>query len=348
MHDSRTVKNILIIKWGALGDMVASTPAIKSVREAFPYSKIILVTNKLMRQIIPENSIVDELYIDEKIDDRGIKGMIAVIKTAIKLRRKKIDIAVNLRWTSDRCAFLTFLCGAKTRVSSGPQGLMSLYTIKVNHPTGRYHEIFRNLDIVKALGVSVNPENHYVFILDEERNFAGTFLNTYKNSKENTIVIHPGASKANRAWNPSRFAEIASILVNKYQVNVIVTWGKNEFDIAEIVKGNNSKIILAPETKSIGQLAAIINNSSLFISNCTGPMNIAVAVKTPVIALLGSSDATDWGPYGQNHRVIKSPLVLEHYSDEDERKAFDMIEVDAVWAVVEKRMRELYPMLSLE
>jgi ADP-heptose:LPS heptosyltransferase len=79
----------------------------------------------------------------------------------------------------------------------------------------------------------------------------------------------------------------------------------------------------------------------MFISVCTGPMNVANAVRTPIVALLGSTDPLDWSPYGEIHRTIKSPLVLQYYTDDDERKAFEEITMDSVWNVVEKRWNEL-------
>ena len=70
-------------------------------------------------------------------------------------------------------------------------------------------------------------------------------------------------------------------------------------------------------------------------------MNVAVAVDTNVIAILGSSDPLDWGPYGSKHRIIKSPLLLDSYSDEDEERAMDQIEISSVWETVEKRWLEI-------
>jgi len=70
-------------------------------------------------------------------------------------------------------------------------------------------------------------------------------------------------------------------------------------------------------------------------------MNVAVAVRTPVVALLGSSDPTDWGAYGKLYTNIKSPLILEHYSDEDERKAMEMLTVENVWKILESKLNKI-------
>lgn len=334
--------NILIIKWGALGDLITSTVAIKAVRYNFPDARITLLTNPLMKQIIPPGFLVDEhISINtnrNKVEDSVLKQL----WTVAKLRKRKFDLVINLRWTSERAALIAYLSGAKERMSSGPKKMLNLYTIKIDHPIGRYHEIHRNLDIVKALGIIVKDENPVVYISDADNKFAEEYFRKNNLTKEKTFCIHPGASRAIRAWLPERFAEIGRRLVEKYDSNIMITWGKGEEKLAEKVEGLIEKnSFIAPQTKSIGELAAIIQNCKMFLSNCTGPMNVAVAVRTPVIALLGSSDPTDWGAYGNDHINIKSPLLLDHYTDETEQKAMEAISVENVWNVVLKRWKEL-------
>jgi ADP-heptose:LPS heptosyltransferase len=335
-------KNILIIKWGALGDLIASTPAIKTVRENFPESKITLLTNPLMVQIIPPGFLVDEHILINTNRNKVVDSIFKQLWTVFKLRKREFDLAINLRWTSERAALIAYLSGASESVSSGPKQMMNLYTTKINHPMGRYHEIHRNLDIVKAISAKVNDETPVVYVSEENKKFADDFFQKNNLHKEKTFCIHPGASRKIRAWMPERFAEIGTRLSEKYKTKILITWGKGEKELAEGVKnliGANS--IIAPETKSIGELAAIIQNCKMFLSNCTGPMNVSVAVKTPVIALLGSSDPIDWGAYGNKHINIKSPLMLDHYTDEAERKAMEAITVENVWNVVSKRWEEL-------
>lgn len=338
----KNFKRILIIKWGALGDLVAATSAIKAVRDNFPKARITLLTNPLMKQLIPPGFLVDEHIIVITNRNKVKDSLFKQILIALKLRRIKFDLAINLRWTSERAALLTYLSGATERVSSGPKKMMNLYTIQLEHPIGRYHEINRNLDIVRALDLTINDDKPITYISDDDKRLAENFY--YKNNlkKATSITIHPGASRPIRAWLPERFAEIGKRLIEKFGVSVIITWGKNESELADkVVDLIGSGAIKAPETNTISQLAALIQNSKLFFSNCTGPMNVAVAVRTPVIALLGSSDPTDWGAFGPQHINIKSPLKLEHYSDEDERKAMEQISVEMVWEKISKRIMEL-------
>ncbi|MBA4251783.1 MAG: hypothetical protein C0425_01660 [Chlorobiaceae bacterium] len=329
---------ILIIKWGALGDIVAATPAIVAVRKALPNSHITLLSNSLMKEIVPAKSIVDELIVYDS-HNSNLNYNLEVIK---KLKKTKFDLALNLRWKSHRSALLTYFSGAKIRASSGPENLMFLYNNKISHPVGRYHEIDRNLDIVKAAGIEIAEVESFIFISSVDQKFADEFYLSNELTKKNCVVIHPGASREKRTWKPERYIEIGKRIIEKYKSKVVVTWGPTEKNLAEkIVNEIGENAIISSDTNSIGKISAIIKNAGLFISVCTGPMNIAVALDTPVVALLGSTHPLDWSPYGKIHEYIKSPYDLLEYSEDEERKALDLITVDEVWKVVDKKLNQL-------
>jgi heptosyltransferase-2 len=337
------VRNILIIKWGALGDIIAGTPAIRAVREAYHNAHILLLSNRLMEQIVPAGTLVDELLVYEEYGLKGwnwLKQHGQLIQT---LRKRKLDVAINLRWCSDRTALLAFLSGARYRVGSGPREMMFLYNVKIRHPVGRYHEIHRNLDIVKALGIGVRSEVPFVVRSLDDRGFADRFFEEHSLQKYTTVGIHPGSSRPVRAWIRDRFTEIGKRFINKYDARIVITWGPGEEALArQVAEPLKPHAILSPATKTIGQLASIIERCGMIISNCTGPMNVAMAVETPVVAILGSSHPADWGPYGEIHRTIKSSLYLDGYTDDEEHQAMKAISVDEVWTVAANRWDELH------
>lgn len=339
---SKNIKNILILKWGALGDLIMATSTIKAIRDNFPDAKITMFTNNLMSEILPQGFLVDEYIFLKKsgryVDESFFKQLIKIWK----LRKRKFDLAVDLKWKSERASVLTYLSGAKIRVGYWEKIYNKCYTHSIMHPVGGYHEVFRNLDVIKQIGLEVKDKNPLVYISEADKIFTVDFFVSNSLKKNNTICIHPGASKSNRAWSQERFSQLAKLLIEKYNVTILLTWGKNELELVnKIYNSVGRNIILSPATNSISQLAAIIQNCSLFISVCTGPMNVANAVKTPIVALLGSTDPVDWSPFGNIHRTIKSPLVLETYTDEDERKALNAITVKSVWDVVDQRWKEL-------
>ena len=336
------IKRILIIKWGALGDIVMSTPAIRVLRENFPRAEITILSNELMKEVLPEGFLYDRIIAIKTKGNKVDEPLTKQIQLIREMRKNKFDLAINLRWTSERCAMIAYFSGAKQRVSSGPKNLMKLYTIKVEAPAGRCHEIHRNLDIVKSLGLKTSDENPVVHISAEDQKFADNLFSRNHLEESKTICIHPGASKPGRAWMPERFREISKKIIETLDAQVLVTWGKEEEKLAnQIADGLGNRVKVCDRTDTVGELAAIIKNSAMFFSNCTGPMNVAVAVRTPVVALLGSSHPDDWGAYGDQHVNIKSPLVLEHYSDDDERNAMTMITVESVWEKIKNKWLEL-------
>lgn len=327
------IQKILIIKWGALGDMIAGTPAIKAVRAAFPKASITLLSNSLMREIAPPGTLADEVLIHDEYLLRELFR---------ELRRRRFDLAINLRWTSDRSAFLTWLSGARYRVSSGPKNLMFLYNIRIPHPKRRYHEIHRNTDIIKALGIHVEDETPFLFRSVDDLEFAEKFFSNHGLTGENIFGMHPGASKVQKAWLSERFIEVGKKFIEKFHQPILITWGPGERELASsVAQAFGSYGILSEETKRVGQLAALIERCKLFLCNCSGPMNVAMAVQTPIIALLGSTHPDDWRPYGESHRTIKSSYIRETYTNTEEQFAMQCITVDEVWNVVDQRWQEL-------
>jgi ADP-heptose:LPS heptosyltransferase len=339
---TKNINTILVLKWGALGDMVICTPALRALREAYPDAHITLLTNPLMEQIVPAGTLVDEIIFYKQEILHSTHWLAGHYRLIRRLRKRKYDLAVNLRWASDRSTLLLFLSGARYRVSSGPERLRLLYNIRVPQPVGRYHEIHRNLDIVKAFGIRVRDEHPYVFRSSDDEQWAENYFNDNGLRRTPIFGIHPGASKPVRAWPHDRYREIARRMIELKGVPVLITWGPGEQKLArEVADSLSPHAIIAPETRTIGRLAAIIHRLDLFLTNCTGPMNVAMATSVPMIALLASTHPLDWGPYFPEHRYIRSSFHREHYSDEDEHQAMKAISVEEVWEAVDRRWKEL-------
>jgi ADP-heptose:LPS heptosyltransferase len=244
---------------------------------------------------------------------------------------------------SDRCAFLTLLSGAKIRVGAGPEKLDWIYNIKAKYIHTRYHEFHRNVDIVKALGLTPTKILPYVHINNEERKIARDLFIRLELKKERTIGIHPGASRPSKAYPIERYIEVARKLQKEHNLNIFVTWGKGEEELARrLVEETGEKTYLAPSSPTIGTLAALIQQCGLYICNYSGPMNVAMAIETPLVAL-GATSAEDWGPFGEIHRTINKSGANDQYkSDEERYEVMKKITVDEVYELAVQRMKELY------
>ncbi len=326
-------ENILVIKSGALGDLIAGTTALRALRDGMPGSRITLLTNALAKEVCPPGTLCDDLIIEP-----AKKSWNSTIRLVWELRTRKFDLAVNLRWASEGSALLALLSGAGTRAGSGPRSARWLYTVNAPYDEGRRHEFLRHCDIVASLGIPATNPRPYVHMSDPDRSFAKGFLEGAGGGK--TIDFHPGASTSSKTWPPDRFIELGKRFVREFGANIIVTWGPGEEELAGgLAAAIGDRAKLAPPT-TIGRLAAIIAGCAMCVCNYSGVMNVAMAVGTPLLAL-GCTSPEDWGPYGDAHRTVNAVAGEDSYTGEERAAAMKSISVESVWEALAPRWKEL-------
>ncbi len=226
------------------------------------------------------------------------------------------------------------LCGAKTRVGSGPKQSRWLYTIQAPSYEGRRHEFLRHLDIVQALGIIVGKPEPFLYISKSDHEFAETFFRNMTPERGPVLLLHPGASTPSKAWLPGNYAELAKRFIQRFHAPALVTWGPGENVLAKtVVDEIGANVFLAPKT-TVGQLGALISRAALCVCNYSGVMNVGMAVNTPLVAL-GCTSPEDWGPYGDIHRTVNPHSERDSYTEEERFAAMSAITVDQVWSVVE-------------
>jgi len=295
-----------------------------------------------MKEILPEGFIIDRYIFIKKSGRYVEESLFKQILLIKELRKRKFDLVLDLKWMSERAAVISYLSGAGIRVGYWTKYFHGCYTHTLEYPKGAHHELDRGLDVIKSIGLKTGDINPVIYISDDDKKYADQFFKTNSLRSEDVLCIHPGASKPNRAWPAEHYIELSERFTKKYNMNILITWGGNELGLAnKIVSFIGKNGFIAPTTNTVGQLAAIIQNCAMYISGCTGPMNVANAVKTPIIALLSATDPLDWAPYGDIHRTIRTPIILDSYTDEQEAEAMRAITVDSVWETASKRWDEL-------
>ncbi|HET7153423.1 MAG TPA: glycosyltransferase family 9 protein, partial [Candidatus Kapabacteria bacterium] len=265
MNEER--KKILVILWGALGDIIVITPALRAVRESYPDAHITLVTNPLMYQIAPEKIFADSII---ALEPAHLKSIPFTVRLGLRLAREKFDLAINFRYTSERSALLTWLSRARMRAGAGPTSSMWCYTEKLPYPPSHYHQLYRYADMVTAIGIVPHSLHPYVYCSDEHRAFAKKWFGE-NGLAAPVIAMQPGARNPYRAWLPERYAEIGKRIVREFGTRIVVTHAPHEKATAEFVaKKIGDHAMLAPVTPAVGHLAAIFEQCALLICNNSG------------------------------------------------------------------------------
>jgi lipopolysaccharide heptosyltransferase II len=291
-------QRILLTRMKFIGDVVLTTPIVRSVRNAYPNAYIAYLGEKNAVSLLGHNPNLDEIV----PFDFARPTILEQPRIVFQLKRRKFDLAVDL-FNNPRSALLTYLSGAKTRVGAERRGRGKLYTVQVKDDGRAKTAIDFHNQFIRAIGIESTSNRTEIFLTDDERREARTSLqrldreNNPLDMTKPIIGIHPGATWPAKKWLPERFGELADMLVAKLGAQVIMFSGPNDSETIAAVLAHSLSNIKVLSSLPLRQLAAIMTHCSAFIANDAGPMHIAVAVGTPTVGLFGPGEENIWFPY---------------------------------------------------
>lgn len=300
-------KNILIIKLSAIGDVIHALPVAPALKQRFPEANITWVVEKPAYDLLTNNPYIDDIIIFDKPKFKSLGGLLTNGRALAKqLHSKKIDLALDLQGLFKSSA-ISWMSGATTRLGyCNMRELSHLISKPVIGPNYAGHVVDRYLDVARALGCEVTqPVFFPLSITPQEAATAGKIAAQAGLRLDiRYVVMAPGTNWATKCWPVEHFAKLADKLFRDNIVPVLIG-GIGDKRLAEDISAltNIPPIDLTGKT-SLKQLAHIIKQASCFVGGDTGPMHLAVAVNTPVIALFGPTDPIRNGPYGGKHQVM--------------------------------------------
>jgi heptosyltransferase-2 len=315
------VERILVFAYHGLGNFIMYTPALSLLRERYPDARIDLQVgnNTGCEEVLAGAGLFDNIY-----NLPYSAGLRAWLKRVREVRTTRYDLTVNeFHSHSWPLALVVALSRAPFRAghvtSPGWPRRASRYSFVFNIPVRMRedeHEIERYLDLVASVGarrVSLSDARTFVHLTDADREFARRFLVGGLSQRADMIIgIQPSTSPAMRwkQWPLERYRDLVEKLIAEYPASHIVLFGSpNEAEmIAELARGLGSRVTVAAGKTNVKQVAALIQQCDLLISNDSGLMHVAVAVGTPVVAIYGPTDIRRTAPLGPQHTVIRHEL----------------------------------------
>ena len=293
-------KKILIVNVNWIGDVIFSTPFIKAVRLKYPDSYIACLLHPRCVDILKDNPRVDEIIV---YDEEGIhKGLIGKLKLIIFLRKKKFDIAFLLHRSFTK-ALITFLAKAKERIGYPTKKRGIFLTIPVEISDEEVHKVEYFLNLARACGIDTRDTTYEFFIKDSDRQKVRQFLSGNNIGDKDTLaVLCPGGNWEMKRWPKENFALLADMLMERLGAKIVISGAKKDIALAESIKGMMRHIpVISCGRTTLKELGALLERANMVVANDTGPMHLAVAMKTNVIALFGPTSPRLTGPYGQGH-----------------------------------------------
>jgi len=345
-----SIKNILIVSSTAIGDTLMSTPAIRAVRKGFPKARIIALFNKDNMELFADNPNIDGV-------EPYYGGWKKFISTVTELRKYSFDAALILHGNEPQATPLAYLTGARFIVKL-PNVSRFSFLLSNESPELRWAELGHGIEArlqaaallgCKAEGLQMDLPLDKGYDEGVQAFMRREGLGSY--GEKILIGINPGASTLSRQWFPVRFIELASRLMEKVPgLKIVLTGSPDELELCREIAGGTGDthgVVIAAGRLTLPESATLIGRFSAFITGDTGPMHIAYALKTPVVALYAVSQPEKTGPLTgrELHRIIKKPQTCQPCLSKKcgYQECMEQISVEEVFSAVMDILKEQRP-----
>lgn len=291
-----------------LGDVVMATPILADLKHNFPKSSITAMCETKVAPLLEKDPHIDELFSYQR--PSGWIHRRQHLNIIESLRKGDFDLGILL--TNSLSSAWWFWRGhIKERVGFSTNLRSPLLTKAVPFPNNKEncHQTLTYKTLLEPLGIPKTNSQAELFLSTDEINGAKELLARLGITwgKDKIVGINPGAAYGSaKCWLPDRFVAVGKELLKDPSVKVIFFGDKNGFDlVSQITKELPSAINLAGKT-SIRELMALLKCTSLLLTNDSGPMHIAAALGTPLLALFGSTSAIKTGPLPKGEVICKN------------------------------------------
>jgi heptosyltransferase-2 len=348
--DSQGIKEILVIEYSLLGDIVLLLPFLNSLKRAYPAARITLLVHPSVAELLKNNHPVKDLvcvrmpwveHLSRARKWNPFSPLWLQLASQLKvLRRRQFDLAFSVRGDV-RDNFLLWITGATRRIGYAFGGGGFLLTDRVQPNLSHPHISERWLRFLEHLGKPISESRPRLLLAYEELERADQYLKKQGIKDTDLLVgIHPKARVPTRRWSEDKFRSIAERLHREFAAKVLWFSDPRDQDNWQDIKNG-----VLPVRLPLRDFMAVLARCKLLICNDGGQMHIATAVQVPVIAVFGSTEPNWYGPIGERNRVVIQPSFWCRPCAErcvfDQPYCIQTIPVEAVWRACSEVLADL-------
>jgi heptosyltransferase-1 len=338
------VTRFLIVRLGALGDVVHAIPVAAALRRAFPNARVDWLVSAKHREILDLVPVIDRRLaiedrssalrhaqrrpdpcrettipgrgepVETRVQTSGATSFLAAIR---ELRLGRYDVAIDLQGLI-KSAVLARSSGAPRVVGFSTryarERLARLFYTDACDPGrgGLYdpretrHVVEINLGLLEVLGITVAKPEFPIEEIDSE-----AACRVRQQTGGPYALLNPGAAWPNKRWPSMRLAAVAAELRSRHDLMSVVLWGPGEEALAaEVVAGAGGAAVLSPRT-TIADLVALARGATLMVSGDTGPIHVAAAVGTPIVGIYGPTRPARNGPTSPHDVTVSRDAICQ-------------------------------------
>lgn len=290
-----------------VGDLVMATPILSDLRRTYPNAYITAMCRAPYGDLLRENPDINELFCFNKGSSFGPGcDRKAVIET---LKKGRYDLGVLLTHSLSS-AWLFWQGKVLTRVgyNGNGRGLLLSSGVRLPKQMHQQHLVKTYKMLLAPLGIEVSDARPRIHLTEKETESAKFLLQQHGVSDQSLVVgINPGATYGSaKCWLPDRFREVTKQLLKEEDLFVVYFGDQATTTLVkEICKGLSPRVVNLAGLTSMRELAALINLCDVLLTNDSGPMHVADALDTEVVALFGSTNEIVTGPYNKGTVIHK-------------------------------------------
>ena len=311
---------VLLVRLRLIGDVAFTTPLLRALRRRYPDAHLTYLVEPAAAPLVRDNPHLDDVIVTPR--PRGLARLREDLALGRRLRRGRFDVAVDLHG-GPRSAWLTWASGAPTRIGYTIQGRSWLYTHVVPRPAdlAARHSVLNQADLLTPLDVPAPDPAREPMEIAEDPRAAATIDERLRRAGLTTsplLVIHVSAGNPFRRWPPESFVALTCALARRDpRRRIILTSGPSQADAARGI-ADAARSALGPLASSVpdagefdlGELRALVARASVYIGGDSGPLHIAAATTTPIVALFGPTLAGRSMPW-RDPRWVAEPVEAD-------------------------------------
>lgn len=320
------IKKALIIRpHNQFGDMLATIPLFRAIKEKYPDCAITLIASPENHYAVEKNEFLETVYL---FDKRKLFYSVNYAKELQNLLKQDWDVVI-VPFTVAISKTSCILAGlANSSIKIGLRSLNGMrndydfvfnYRFDLNwkkHPDSHVSDFIQEL--IRPFGISTKNFKSLVSFDENDLSVAENFLiNSFGESKKLIIGLHVGAGKTPNRWSLDNFIFIINYLKNNFDARIYLTGSSNDSEELNYIKNHITTKIGYYLNHSIPELAALISESDLFITNDTGVMHVAGACDVSQISLFGPTNPFNWAPLGNKKYFLRKSDLIDDIKVEE-------------------------------
>ena len=341
------MNNIVILRTDRIGEVLLSTVAVDAVKRRYPEARVSFVTSEYSRPVIEGRADIERIITVDTMK-KG-ENFVKAAKLASSVRKGGFDTAVVLN--PHRVLHLAcFLAGIPRRVGYDRKwGFLLTDKAPDERDKGEKHEIEYTMELLGKLDIKDAPPSPQLSVREKSEKSVEEVLSRMGVDKASRLVaVHPGSSNPAKIWPPENYAGLIRRILSELDCRIAVIGSKVEKDLDEgIIREADKEVIDLTGALDLKELAALLKRSAVFVGNDTGPMHMAAALGTPVVAIFGrnipGAGPKRWCPWGKKNVVFHEDPGCDPCYDTKcpyDHKCLRAVTVDAVFEAVKGLLDE--------